>query len=116
MIKKNKETTIEITPSSGNVFADLELPEPQEYLAKANLAKQINRVIQTLELTQSEAAVRLGVDQPKISAISRGQLSGFSLERLISYLNKLDHDVEISVTPKPSRRKDHGRFTVALAG
>ena len=109
------DSAIEVAHSSGNVFADLGLPEPEEYLAKANLARQINHLIHKRGLKQIEAAILLGIDQPKISAIARGQLSGFSLERLIGYLNKLDQDVEIFVKPKQVRRSDHGHFTVAFA-
>lgn len=83
-MKKNNYTI-----SSGNVFADLELPNSQEMLAKAELARQINRLIEKKELTQVAAAKLLEIDQPKISALSKGQLSGFSLERLFRFLNIL---------------------------
>ncbi|MFH1831723.1 MAG: helix-turn-helix transcriptional regulator, partial [bacterium] len=75
--------------SSGNVFADLGLPNPEEALAKAELARQINFVIKKQKLTQKEAALLLGIDQPKISALISGRLSGFSLERLFRFLNEL---------------------------
>ena len=75
--------------SSGNVFADLNLPNPEEALTKAELARQINHVIKRKKLTQKQAALLLGIDQPKISALTSGKLSGFSLERLINFLNRL---------------------------
>ena len=66
--------------SSGNIFADLNIPEPSLYLAKAELANQICSVIQKRNLTQVEAAEILGINQPKVSALSRGNLDGFSSE------------------------------------
>lgn len=91
--------------SSGNVFADLSLPNPEERLAKANLAIQVNTIIKAKKLTQAAAAELLGIDQPKISALSTGKLSGFSLERLFRFLNILDQDITIHVTPKKRSKK-----------
>src|SRR6516162_11630432 len=87
----------EFTPSSGNVFADLNLPNADDLLAKAELAAKIIAEIQRRRLTQRQAAAILGVDQPKVSALKQGKLSGFSIERLIRLLLKLGRDVEISV-------------------
>ena len=89
---------------SGNVFADLEVAEPEEALAKATLAHEIGRIVARRGWTQGQAANVLGIDQPKVSALLRGRLGGFSTERLFRFLNALDHDVEIVVAPKaPSR-------------
>jgi predicted XRE-type DNA-binding protein len=96
---------IEITESSGNVFADLEVPEPEEALAKAELAMRICEIIAERGLTQRQAAKLLGIDQPKVSALVRGRLEGFSLGRLFRFLNALDRDVEIVVKPKGGRNK-----------
>ena len=71
-----------ITPSTGNVFADLGLPDAEERLAKAELARQIGGIIEERRLTQAAAGRVLGVDQPKVSALLAGRLAGFSLERL----------------------------------
>jgi len=87
-----KITGIEIEESSGNVFADLELPHPEECLVKADLAIQINKLIKQRKLKQSDAAKLLCLDQTKISALSRGQLGGFSVERLFKLLAILDQD------------------------
>ena len=76
----------ELTPSSGNVFADLNLPHADDLLAKAELAAKIIAEIQRRRLTQSQAAKVLGIDQPKISALKQGRLSGFSIERLMRLL------------------------------
>jgi predicted XRE-type DNA-binding protein len=91
--------------SSGNVFADIGLPDAEERLAKAQLAHKISEIIQKRHLNQAGAARILGTEQPKISAIMNGKLSGFSLERLIFFLNVLGSDVQIIVKPKPPRRK-----------
>ncbi len=99
------------TESSGNVFADLGLPDADELLAKADLAIQISRIIEDRALTQAEAASLLGVDQPKVSALVRGRLEGFSMERLYRFLNALGQDIEIVVRPKP-RAQSHAEVRV----
>ena len=93
-----------ITKGSGNVFADLGFPDAEERLAKANLALEIASLLG--ESTQKEAAARLGIDQPKVSALLRGNLSQFSTERLIGFLTKLGQNVEIHVKPANARRKN----------
>lgn len=87
-------------PGSGNVFADLGLPEPEEALTKATLAMRIGQIIAHRGLSQTEAARVMGIDQPKVSALVRGRLAMFSTERLLCFLNALDQDVEIVVRPK----------------
>jgi predicted XRE-type DNA-binding protein len=96
--------------SSGNVFADLGTPHAVEALAKAELAHKIIDIIRTRRLTQIQAAELLGVDQPKISALTRGRLAGFSIDRLLRFLMLLGHDIEITVK---SRSRSHARLLVA---
>jgi|SRR3954468_21212575 predicted XRE-type DNA-binding protein len=91
----------DFTPSSGNVFADLELDQADIRLVKARIAD----VIAERNLTQKQAAEMLGLDQPKISALTRGKLSGFTLERLLRFLNDLNYNVEIKLMP--SKGKGH---------
>lgn len=91
--------------SSGNVFADLGLPNPEELLAKAELALQINRLIKQKKLTQVEAAKLLDIDQPKVSQLAKGKLSGFSLERLFKFLNLLGQDITIKVSKAKTRKR-----------
>ncbi len=90
---------LQVYSSSGNVFEDLGLPNSDELLIKAQLAHQISELIEMRHLTQSDAAKLLGVDQPKVSALMRGKLSGFSTDRLFRFLNALGSNVEIRITP-----------------
>jgi predicted XRE-type DNA-binding protein len=108
MPKHPKEYTI----SSGNVFADLGLPDPEERLAKAELAHKISVLVSDRRLTQVQTAKLLGVDQPKVSALLRGQLSGFSLERLMRFLLLLGQDIKITVQACP-RSRSRARVRVA---
>jgi predicted XRE-type DNA-binding protein len=87
-----------VTESSGNVFADMGVPEPEQALAKAKLAAKIAAAIDEEQLTQTEAAERLGTDQAKVSAIVRGRLDQFSTERLLQYAQMIGYDVEIRFT------------------
>ena len=90
---------IEVEVGSGNVFADLGLPNPGEHLAKAELASRISEVLRERRLTQAAAAELLGIDQPKVSRLQRGYLTNFSVERLMHFLTRLGRDVEIVVKP-----------------
>lgn len=97
---------------SGNVFADLGLPNPEEALAKAELAHKITVLIREKGLTQVETAKLLRVDQPKVSALIRGRLTGFSLERLMRFLLLLGQDIKITVSASP-RTRTQARVLVA---
>ncbi len=102
----------EFKPSSGNVFADLNLPHADDLLAKAAVAAKIIAEIQWRRLTQSQAAAILGIDQPKVSALKQGKLSGFSIERLMRLLLRLGRDIEITVKRRASS-KPKARLRVA---
>lgn len=108
---KRREPEITVTESSGNVFADIGLPEPEEELTKAQLASHIRQVIRRQRLTQVAAAARMGIDQPKVSALLNGRLANFSSDRLMRLLTALGQDVEITVRTKP-RNRAHGRVRV----
>ena len=100
-----KKPVIPVTPSSGNVFADIGVPEPEEELAKAQLASRIREIVRGSRLTQVAAAAVMGIDQPKVSALLSGRLSHFSSERLMRLLTRLGQDVEVVVKSKPRRRQ-----------
>lgn len=99
---------IKIQASSGNIFQDLGFPNADEMLMKAELVRQISEIIDQRELTQVEAAKLLGIDQPKVSALIRGKLSGFSIERLLRFLNLLGCDIEIVVKKNKNYRTKQG--------
>ncbi len=95
-----KRKALEQEPGTGNVFADLGLPDASEHLLKAGLVVRIDRIIRQRKLTQAAAAELMGIDQPKVSAMLAGQFRGYSVERLMRFLVALGHDVEIVVKPK----------------
>ena len=95
MTTKARKANNTVTASSGNVFADMGVAEPEQALAKAKLAAKIASAIEEEQLTQVEAAERLGTDQAKVSAIVRGRLDQFSIDRLLQYAQQLGYDVEV---------------------
>jgi predicted XRE-type DNA-binding protein len=106
---------IAIEEGSGNVFADLGLPNAEERLAKAGLALKIMEAIRARHLTQTSAAKLLDIDQPKVSRLLRGQLAGFSTDRLMHFLTLLGRDVEIVVKPCANPRRQ-GHLRVVTQG
>ena len=100
--------------SSGNVFADLGLPDADELNTKVRLAVQINRLIESRSLSQTAASRLLEVNQPKISALKNYKLEGFSVERLMNFLLALGQDVEIRIKPHRKGRAV-GRIWVQAA-
>jgi predicted XRE-type DNA-binding protein len=93
-----------VTKGSGNVFADLDLENPEELKLKSTITMTINSIIKHRGLTQKEAAKLLGISQPEVSALSRGKLYRFSVEKLFKLLNALDRDVSIVIKKKPRSR------------
>src|ERR1700676_3939866 len=111
-IRKSRKQLV--VRSSGNVFADLRLPNPEEKQTKVRLAVVINHIIEVQRLSQATAARRLKINQPKISALSNYRLEGFSVERLMNFLTALDRDVDIVIRRKP-RSGRSGRIVVRAA-
>lgn len=95
---------IKFEESSGNVFEDLGLDQPEERLAKAKIASIIYDIIEERKWTQKEAGSVLGINQPKVSALRNGRLDGFSMDRLFSFLQALDQDIDIVIHPKSSSK------------
>jgi predicted XRE-type DNA-binding protein len=107
---KRKRSRVSL--SSGNVFVDLNLPDAQERQTKVQLAVAINRELAAREWSQAEAAEVLGINQPKVSALQKYRLEGFSVERLMLFLNALGNDVAISIK---KRSRGVGRISVEAA-
>jgi predicted XRE-type DNA-binding protein len=99
-----KDTQKQVIRSSGNVFADMGLPDADELGTKARLGAAINQIIARKRLSQAEVATLLGINQPKVSALRHYKLEGFSVERLMHFLVALGQDVEIVVKSRPRSR------------
>jgi predicted XRE-type DNA-binding protein len=106
-----KKPTIRVKESSGNVFADLGFAHPEQEQLKAHLTLQIYCTIKERKLTQTQAGGILGIRQPHVSSLMRGQSGAFSVERLMDFLIALGHDIEIAVKPA---REDQGEMSVTL--
>ena len=104
-----------VRKSSGNVFADLGVKDPEEALVKARLAQVISEAITARGMTQVEAAELLGIDQPKVSRLVRGQLAGFSIDRLFRLVTLLGSDIEITVIERYRKHRSAGHMKIALA-
>lgn len=104
----------EIEKSSGNVYADLGSPDAGEMLVKARLAAKIGEIVKHRHLTQQQAAEILGMSQPKLSNMLRGQFRGISEAKMLECLNHLGRDVQI-VVRKASRTRAGGRTSVVFA-
>jgi len=102
MAKATKEVVFEV--GSGNVFADLGLPNAEELGTKLRLCVVINKILEKRKMTQAEAARLLGVNQPKVSALKGYKLEGFSVERLMHFATALQHDVVTEIRPRAANR------------
>jgi len=111
-VKGTFNESVPIEAGSGNVFADIGLPNPDLALAKAELVQRIRDIIAGRRLTQAKAAELLGLDQPKVSALVRGRVEGYSIDRLFRFLNALGQQVEISVHAVSGARRDKQRAIV----
>lgn len=105
---------IEIEKSSGNVYADLEVENAEEMQVKASLAIKIGEIIKHRHLTQQQAAEILGMSQPKLSNMLRGQFRGISEAKMLDCLNRLGRDVQIVVRKAP-RSQTTGKTKVVFA-
>jgi predicted XRE-type DNA-binding protein len=102
----NGENREVVVPSSGKVFTDLGLSAAGEKQTRVRLAVALNQIIGARRLTQAAAARSLDINQPKISALMHYRLEGFSVERLMHFLNALDRDVEIVIKKKPRSKRE----------
>ena len=108
-----RKNRADVVRSSGNVFTDLGLPQADEKHTKVRLAVAINEIITDSNLSQTAAANLLEINQPKISALANYRLDGFSVERLMHFLNALGRDVEIVIRKSRSRRTAKIHVTAA---
>ena len=99
-----KSKSEQVIRSSGNVFADMGLPDAAELDTKARLGAALNLIVKRQRLTQAQVGTALGINQPKVSALLNYKLEGFSVERLMHFLVALGQDVEIVVKSKPTSR------------
>ena len=98
-MKKRVIDGVEVQRSSGNVYADLGLPDAEKLKIKTGLVVEIRKAMRRLGLTQQEAAKRMGITQPKVSDMMRGDFSNLSERKLMDCLNRLGYDIEIKVKP-----------------
>lgn len=103
-----------VTSSSGNVFADLGLSNPEDHMVKAQLAVQIKRFIKNKGWKQAQAAEIIGIGQPKLSQILRGELSGISIDRLMKIVMRLGHSIEVRISEE-ERAPDEVQLLVRVA-
>jgi len=111
-MKKRIIDGIEVQRSSGNVFADLSLPDADTFKIKSGLVIEITRAVRKLGLTRQDAAKRMGITQPKVSDMMRGDFSNLSERKLMDCLNRLGYDIEIKVKPAS---KAVGHLMLAIA-
>jgi predicted XRE-type DNA-binding protein len=104
---------VEIEEGSGNVFADLDYPNAEEAFTKSRLAQRIAELIERQGVSQAKAGELLGIDQPKVSKLLRGQLKDFSTDRLFRFLNALNQDIEIVIKQKTDSEKAEIRVLAA---
>ena len=100
---------VEVQRGSGNVFADLGLPDAEKLKIKTGLVIEIRKAMRSLGLTQQEAAKRMGITQPKVSDMMRGDFTNLSERKLMECLTRLGYDIKISVRPARAQ-KGHLRF------
>lgn len=103
---------IKVEASSGNVFADLGLPDAEQLKIKSGLVIEIARAVRRLGLTQEEAGRRMGIPQPKVSGLMRGDFTNLSEQKLMACLSRLGYNIEIKLSPA---REQVGRRTLAIA-
>ena len=109
--RKSRDTMSRVTDGSGNVFADLGLPNPEQELLKAQLTLQIYSILKESGMKQAEMAKVLGVRQPQVSLLMRNRAGNFSVGRLMEFLTALRRDVEITLRPT---RREHGAVSVIV--
>ena len=111
-MKVRSINNVEVQQGSGNVYADLGLPDAEKLKIKTGLVIEIRKAMRKLELTQQQAAKRMGITQPKVSDMMRGDFTNLSERKLMDCLTRLGYDIEISVRPAKS---EFGHLMLAAA-
>ena len=111
--KRATSSKEKVQVGGSNVFRDLGFHDAEERLLKAKLASKITELIHKKGLTQAQIAERTALDQPKVSKLLRGQLAGFSADRLFAIVNRLGHSVEVRISARErSPEKSHTRVMI----
>ena len=110
----DEKTKIGIERGSGNVFSDIGRPDAEGHYVKAQLVFRMQQIMKAEKLSQSRAADIMGIKQPDVSNLVRGRFRGYSIERILGFLQSLDQDIEIIVRPKSEKRRA-ARITVRAA-
>ncbi len=110
-----RKPRIKVEVGSGNIFADLGLPDAEDMLLKSQIVVQLHRLIKEAQLTQTEAAKRIGIGQPDLSNVLRGRFRGYSTERLMRMLTAFDQDIEITMRPRRKKSGQAGRIRFVAA-
>jgi predicted XRE-type DNA-binding protein len=111
MVRRKPQRKVRVSRGTGNVFADLGLPDAAERQAKLRLTYALNQLVAQRRLSQADAAMVLGITQPKVSALHNYKLAGFSVERLMNLVTTLGRDIQIVIKSRP-RSRQSGRITV----
>jgi predicted XRE-type DNA-binding protein len=106
-----KEAKLEVHISGPNIFADLDLPDADHHFLKAKIVAELYRLVNAEKLTQAATGQRLGISQPEVSRLFKGNFREYSVERLIGFLTAFDQDVEIVTRPKHG---DRGRGEISF--
>ena len=107
---------IKVEQGSGNIFADLGLPDAETHFLKAQIVSEIYRLAGESKLTQMQAGKRMGISQPEVSRLFKGNFREYSIERLMGFLTAFDRDVEIVARPHPRKKAGKtGRITFTIA-
>jgi len=107
---------IKVEMGSGNIFADIGLPDADTHLLKAQIVSEIYRLASARKFTQAQAGKRMGISQPEVSRLFKGHFREYSIERLMGFLTAFDRDVEIVARPhRQGGRKKAGRITFTAA-
>lgn len=101
----HKGRKIGLQDADENIFADLDRPDAQEHYVKAQLVFQMEQIIKARKLTQTAASKLMGIKQPDVSNMLRGRFRGYSIERILGFLQALDQDIEIVIKPKSAKSK-----------